>query len=81
MENQNDSPLKFMTRGIRVSVDRCETDLKTVTEFLDRHFEGLEAEQLPAYRNAVEAIQAYKEALVSHFNKKYQESESSEPTS
>jgi len=70
-----ESSLEFMICGIRFSIDRCETDLRTVTEFLDRHFKGLDAKQLPEYQKAIGAIKAYQETLTNHFSKKYKESE------
>ncbi len=74
MKTQKDSTLRFMIQGIEFSIGRCETDLRTVTEFLDKHFEGLEAKRLPEYQKAIDSIRNYQEALSKHFDIKYKES-------
>lgn len=71
MGKQKDSPLEFMVRGIKFSTDKCETDLRTVTDFLDMHFKGLNANQLKEYTQAVDAIRAYQKALVNYFEGEY----------
>ncbi len=76
MDKQKDSNLEVMTHGMKFAIDHSASNIETVTTKLNSHFDGLNADKLPEYKTAIDAIKAYQEALVAHFVKKYNESDS-----
>lgn len=67
--------LKAMIGGIRVMVNRVSYDLEHITTVLDNKFTRLNSAKLPEYKEALKAIESYKEALAKYFALKYKESE------
>lgn len=72
---EKDSNLEIMVRGLRSMLLSTENSIEEIARSLDRSGLGLNASQLPEYQKAIDAINAYKEALVEHFTKKYNEPE------
>lgn len=68
----------LMPGAIAMAVNGCASNLENLASFLDGHFEGLEANELPEYNTAREAIESYKTALVEHYKVKFRESIESE---
>lgn len=74
MAKQEDTHLRVMKQGIALAIRESATGLERVAGKLDRVFEGLDAKKLPEYQTALQAIKAYKTALVAQFERKYKES-------
>ena len=64
MAENKDQTLTTLTGGTSIAIQHAATSIENITTYLDESLHGLEASKLPEYRQAIDAIQAYKNALV-----------------
>lgn len=73
MVGEKDSNLEVMVNAIKIAIKSSATSLNHVTNSLNKKYNGLNADQLPEYQKALDAIKAYKKALIERFSENYKE--------
>lgn len=71
MTEESDSTIKTITLGINEAIRKSSKNLETITKNLDYNFNGLDANKLPEYQKALDALNTYEKALIQHFTEKY----------